>query len=86
MELYMKNSAGEFVPIAIEHVVDPKEWSGKLVVVKLGDVERPATAADEEAFIQVLEDSHAVMYNAVDASIVVGTHKVTFEIKEKCDE
>lgn len=86
MELYMKNTVGEFVPVMIEHVIDPKEWSDKLVVMKLGTDERPATASDEDEFMQALENAEAVISNAKDASIIVGIHGVTLEIKEKGNE
>jgi len=89
MELYMKNKDGEFVPITIECVIDPKEWSNKLVVMRLGTDERPGTPSDEEEYIQALENSEAVMHNAMNASIMVGTHRIRFNIaegEEKCDE
>lgn len=86
MDLYMKNAAGEFVPISIECVVDPKEWSGKLVVMKVGSAERPATEADEDDFAKALESSDAIMNNAVDTSILVGRHSVTFEIRGERNE
>ena len=86
MDLYMKNQAGEFVPVAIECVVDPKEWSGKLVMVKLGDATKPATEKDEEEFARTLELAEAVYMKAKDASIMIGLHSVTFEVREKGDE
>jgi hydroxymethylpyrimidine/phosphomethylpyrimidine kinase len=82
MELYMKDENGFLKPVTIECVIDPLEWSNKLVVIKLGNAEMPATDADEEAFATMLESADVITYNVANASIIVGTHSVKFEVQE----
>jgi hydroxymethylpyrimidine/phosphomethylpyrimidine kinase len=86
MEIYAKNDEGWFVPVSIECVIDPLEWSNKLVVIKLGNADMPATDADEEAFATMLESADVITYNVANASIIVGTHSVKFEVQEPANE
>lgn len=81
---YIKNSKGEFVPVEIEQVVS-KDWDNKLVRVRLGTDERPAT---EEELAQAQEglDNATVLEILRNTSFLITSYALEFDIMGDLDE
>jgi hypothetical protein len=77
-QFYIKNNNGDFVPVKVEQVVS-KDWDGKMVWVRLGTDEHPAT---EEEMTQAQEglDTAAVLEVLKNTSFLITSYALDFEV------
>lgn len=76
--LYIRNSNGRFVPISFKSIA-VQEWEDKLIVVKLGSDEFPASEEDEEEVYEVIGKSD-VLEELKGTSYIITKHNITFEV------
>lgn len=84
MSFYIKNKKGEFVPVQIEQVLS-KEWMGKLVTVRVGTDEHPAT---EEELVELNDnlDTATVIDSLPDTSFLITSYAIQFEVLANLEE
>jgi len=81
---YIKNNKGEFVPVEVDQVVS-KDWDNKLVRVRLGTDEKPAT---EEELSQAQEglDNATVLEILRNTSFLITSYALEFDVIGDLDE
>jgi len=82
-EFYVKNKQGKYLPIELKSIFG-KDLNGKLVIVRVGTDEHPATVSDldetEESF------SRADVLNELDnVSIIITPYQINVDIAKKED-
>lgn len=81
---YVKNSNGEYVPIHFKDIAT-KEWSNKLVVVRLGSDENPAPEKEIDATFKALKMADALR-KLTNASFLITAHNLDFEVMDNLKE
>jgi|GEM_PF-6350998 hypothetical protein len=82
-ELYYKNSDGKFVPVSFNKVITD-EWDDKIVVVRVGSKDDPATKEDADQLTLELEDLEVL--SSVHASFLILDFGVDFEVYGSLEE
>jgi hypothetical protein len=81
---YTKSSDGKFIPVEFTQVIS-KDWSGKLIIVRLGTDERPAT---EDELIEVNDnlDNASVIEMIPDTSFLITSYAMQFDVLGNLDD
>jgi len=74
---YVKSSKGEYIPIQFKDIA-AKEWSNKLVVVRVGSDECPAPESEIEATFKGLKGADALR-KLENCSFLITAHTLDFE-------
>lgn len=76
--LYMKNSSGEYIPVEIEKIAN-RDWENKIILVRIGTEQNPATEKEEEEMYVALEKADALDH-LENTTFVVTLYEVDFEV------
>jgi len=84
VSFYIKNQNDQFVPVKIEQVVS-RDWTGKLILVRVGSDEHPA---DDDELLEVNDnlDTATVIEMLPDTSFLITSFAIQFDILGGLDE
>jgi len=83
-KFYIKNDKGDFVPVEFEQVFT-REWDNKMVWVRMGTEDLPATE-DEMAQAQEMLDSATVLELIKNVSFVITSYALDFKVLASLDD
>jgi len=83
-EFFMKNKEGKYIPISFKQILT-KEWENKLIVVRIGSDECPASDSEIEETLDSLNDADA-LESLENTSFLVTMHSLSFEVLENVKE
>lgn len=75
---YIKNSKGEYIPIEFKDIA-AKEWSNKLVVLRVGSDENPAPESEIDQTFKGLKGADALR-KLENCSFLITGHTLNFEV------
>jgi hypothetical protein len=81
---YLKNSKGEYIPIEFKDIA-AKEWSNKLVLVRVGSDEHPAPESEIDQTFKGLKGADALR-KLENCSFLITAHTLDFEVMEELKE
>jgi hypothetical protein len=83
-DFYTKNSDGKYIPINFKNIVT-REWENKLIVVRIGSDECPASESEIEETLDSLNDADA-LESLENTSFLITMHSLSFEVLDSVKE
>lgn len=76
-DLYIKNKKGEFLPVEINSVLN-KDLNNRLIVVRVGTDEHPATPEDLNETLRSFSNAEVLELN--DVSVILTPYQISLEM------